>query len=71
MRPAPTVLTLVVIFGLLVATAYVVRVILRRVFRNGGDPRAAAGVVVLAAAVFTIISIAALLLVPHLESVVP
>jgi hypothetical protein len=68
MRPGPTLLTLVVIMGALVATASVVGLILRRLMRTGGDPRWAAAITVLGAAVFTVIAVAALLLVPHLES---
>lgn len=70
MRPGTTLLTWVMIVGLLVATASVVGVILRRLLRTSGDPRVAAAVTVLAAAVFTAIAIAALLLVPYLESLI-
>ena len=70
MRPGPTLLTLVTIMGCLVGTACVVGVILRRLLRTTGDPRVAAYFTVLAAAVFTAIAVAALLLVPHLESII-
>lgn len=70
MRPAPTLLSLVVILGLLVATASVVGLVLRRLMRAGGEPLAAAAVIVVAALVFTAMSVAALVLVPHLEAII-